>query len=236
MKYKIPKIGERYRTVNFGYIQIVDYVKHNEILVVFEDGTLVFTNSKQIKEGSVKNPNKPNVHDTGYIGVGDYSKKQNHKRYKVWHSMFQRCYSKTAHDPTYKNVEVCKEWHNFQNFAKWYEDNYVEGWELDKDILVKGNKIYGPDTCCFVPKEINSFIILKKDTKNLPTGVWKHKNKYRAVCTYKNKKVHLGIFNTIQEAEESYKIQKQKFWKILIKKYENKLPKQTLEYLNNYLF
>ena len=71
--------------------------------------------------------------------------------------MFDRCYYSGYQDnnPTYRGCTVAEEWHNFQNFAKWYEDNYIEGYQLDKDIKVEGNKVYGPDTCMFISKQEN---------------------------------------------------------------------------------
>lgn len=75
--------------------------------------------------------------------------------------MLERCYSARYQErkPTYKGCSVCDEWLNYQNFAKWYDDNYYEIKGeimcLDKDILVKGNKIYSPENCVFVPNYIN---------------------------------------------------------------------------------
>ena len=80
--------------------------------------------------------------------------------------MLIRCYNKKdlEKNPTYKNTTVCIEWCNFQNFAQWFEKNYIDDWALDKDILVKGNKVYSPETCCFVPREINE--VFKNSTSN----------------------------------------------------------------------
>ena len=94
----------------------------------------------------------------GVTGQGEYShlvRKINGKHtkvYSVWHDMLGRCYNKKYQEkkPTYIGCTVCEEWHNFQNFAKWYEENYYEvnneEMALDKDILIKGNKIYSPQT------------------------------------------------------------------------------------------
>lgn len=38
--------------------------------------------------------------------------------------MLQRCYNNKQ--LSYFDCEVCDEWLCFQNFAKWYEENYYE--------------------------------------------------------------------------------------------------------------
>lgn len=70
--------------------------------------------------------------------------------------MLERCYSQTYQEkfPAYKGCSVVEDWHNFQIFAKWFDENYVEGYHIDKDIKIDGNRVYGPDTCMFVsPKQ-----------------------------------------------------------------------------------
>ena len=96
------------------------------------------------------------------VGINDYIGKVNingkiEKFYKVWQSMLSRCYDPKYHNrnPAYIGCKVCKEWYSLTAFKKWFDKNYIEDYELDKDILIEGNKLYSPDTCCFVPKEIN---------------------------------------------------------------------------------
>ena len=102
---------------------------------------------------------KRTVRGIGYLGDGPYVSRLNGiktKEYLVWYSMLTRCYSDTYHAAkAYKDVFVCDSWHNFQTFAKWFTDNYIEGYQLDKDTKILGNKIYSPATCCFVSKKEN---------------------------------------------------------------------------------
>lgn len=93
------------------------------------------------------------------FGVGvfdDYNKRC--ECYNYWTNMLRRCYDEDWHKkaPCYSDCFVCKEWLTYSAFKRWFEQNYIEGWHLDKDILVKGNREYAPDKCCFVPPEINS--------------------------------------------------------------------------------
>lgn len=161
------------------------------------------------------------VYGIGTLGNGLYNsgsgKRGRHNPcYKVWSHMLGRCYNTKDHAyPQYggAGVYVDIRWHDFQNFAEFYygckyrENNY----KLDKDILVKGNKIYGPDFCCFVPVEINNLFVLGKSFRGeLPIGVIGRKNKtksdsYTARCNDgSGKGVYLGVHSTIQEAFCTY--------------------------------
>lgn len=117
------------------------------------------------------------------IGINDYGGETHRvvngkqiipKFYKTWLGMLMRCYnSKTIkRKPTYIGCTVHEEWHSLSKFKEWFDDNYIEGWALDKDLLVKGNRVYGPDTCAFLPPRINTLIAeLKRD--DLLPGVTK---------------------------------------------------------------
>lgn len=89
---------------------------------------------------------------------------KNKKSYRVWLSMIYRCYGKNIR-PYYKNCNVCNEWLCYENFEKWFNENYYEIDNeivaLDKDIFSCENKIYSPNTCIFVPQRINSAFVMK---------------------------------------------------------------------------
>ena len=138
------------------------YKKYRYYLCQFKDDTLIIADNSSIRSGRVKNPNFPSVHGIGYIGQGYWMPKINGKatkEYSLWSNMIRRCYSKKSlkSHPTYKNCAVDKRWHSFQNFCKDIQEleNYRQwknnsGWELDKDVKIKGNKIYSKNTCIFV--------------------------------------------------------------------------------------
>lgn len=136
--------------------------------------------------------------------------------YRKWSSMIERCYclKHQARRPTYINCFVCKEWLVFTNFAKWFEVNNIDGYELDKDIKVKGNNIYSPEKCLFVPSCVNQLLNKnkQKNTAGLPTGVHfdKHANKYRATISIDGKRKYLGYFQTPELARKAYVIAKNK--------------------------
>lgn len=158
------------------------------------------------------------------IGVVDFpigEKGNTTKCYHLWVSMIKRCYDdkELKKHPSYKGCTVCEEWKLYSNFKKWFDDNYVEGYQLDKDILVKGNKVYSPGTCCFVPNRINSLVRQKKRTanKSLPLGVSydKIRGKYIATCKG-DKQFFLGSFDCIEEAHKAYISKKKEIVKEII--------------------
>ena len=126
------------------------------------------------------------------------------QNYNTWRKILERGYDKKFKDkyPTYKDVTVCEEWHNFQVFAKWCEENYnpnfMEGWAIDKDIIIKGNKIYSPETCAFVPAEVNNIVLKSKSIRgDLPIGVSKIDKFFKAAIKKgERNSIHLGMYNT----------------------------------------
>ena len=153
----------------------------------------------------------PSVYKKGYIGFGIHTcclDGKLTKKYKVWYDMLMRCYSKKYQNkhPSYIGCTVDDKWLNYQVFANWFENNYVEGYELDKDILFKGNKLYSESTCCFVPHSINLLLVnCVSRFGNLPIGVkLTPSNKYQVNLNIKGIRTYLGTFVTIEEAFDIY--------------------------------
>jgi len=132
--------------------------------------------------------------------------------YSVWERMIKRCYSKPflMHNISYEGCIVCDEWHSFMNFRAWMERQDWQGKELDKDILVKGNDVYSPDTCCFVSKELNALFNNERRNRTYLTGVSYHKRSGRFVarCNYKGNTEHLGYFSEEEDAHKAYSIRR----------------------------
>lgn len=232
---------------HFGSLmEVVVYKTVKDVWVKFEQGNLVHVSWDQFCKGNVRNPFDKSIYGIGYLGEGKHKAYINSKNctpeYRSWYSMMNRCYSKKYQEkqPSYKDCIVCDDWHNFQNFAKWYDDNYYEAMGdkmcLDKDILVKGNKIYSPDTCIFVAQNINKlFTKRENDRGNLPIGVYSLKGKYKAQITDgKGKRICLGVFNNPEEAFNAYKYHKEKVIKQLAEEYKNRIPKKLYDAMTSY--
>ena len=129
--------------------------------------------------------------------------------YVRWASMLKRAYCNDLHkrNPTYKDVTVCDEWHTFSTFKAWMEGQDWEGKALDKDLLVQGNKEYGPDTCCFVPTALNNLLLTSEArTGAHPLGVsLSAAGRYVATCKADGKTSYLGTFSTPEEASWAYR-------------------------------
>lgn len=232
----IKREGEEFIS-NQGYkVKIIEYKSAKNCTVIINDDyiceNLVYSN---IKKGEVNYPYHLSVLGVGYLGVGVTNKKSLSK----WRSMLNRCYNSDYKDthPTYEKIEVCKEWLNYQNFKKWYEDNYIENFELDKDILVKGNKIYSPETCCFIPQEVNK-VFTKTNSKRGQFYIGVHynkkENKYVARVNKSSQKIYVGIFNTPEEAFQAYKTAKEGYIKEVADKWKGKITEQVYEAMYNY--
>lgn len=130
-----------------------------------DTGFSYYADWSNVKKGRVRDKMKRKTAGVGFFGVGPYKSKckgKASKCYSIWHQMIKRCYDheyQKSKCPTYEGCVVCDEWHNFQNFAKWYEENYPKDggkYALDKDIKFEGNKTYSPENCIFVTQEENN--------------------------------------------------------------------------------
>lgn len=170
----------------------------------------------------------PRVAGVGYWGDDDVD--CNAESYLRWSDMLQRCYNKKLHEryPQYSECEVCEEWKNYSNFKVWWDDHKPNcKVDLDKDILFKGNKIYSPETCAFVPHEINTLFVNGKGKRgNLPLCVYfdTDKGNYRANMSFMGRSIKIGTFDTIEEAFARYKEYKEDFIKDIAEQYKEELP------------
>ena len=224
------RIGKKYISNEGLEMEIIECFNSTNCTIRFKNGvTLKNRNYEKIKAGKVKNPYFPSVYNIGFIGEGNIIKNINGKHteaYQQWTGMLERCYDEKFHlrHPTYKNCTVTKEWLNFQNFGEWFEKNYIESYHLDKDILIKGNKVYSPITCCFVPQEINK--LLQKSDKirgKYPIGVRMTVNSLQASITINGKYNYLGAFKNINDAFLAYKQAKEQYIKEIADKFKDRI-------------
>lgn len=160
------------------------------------------------------------------------------KSYVTWNDMLRRCYDPVIHEkfPTYIDCTVDPVWHDFQDFAKWYvEHEYSDkGYQIDKDILIKDSKVYSPDTCCFVPHEINSlFTNHGRRRGEYPQGVSFHKasGSFVAQINMHTKVTSLGLFDCPQEAQAAYVKAKEAYVKEKALEWRDRIAPEVFEAL-----
>ena len=198
-----------------------------------------------IRNGEVKDPYSPSVYGVGVLGTRHQStiNGRNIKEYEIWYSMLQRCYSDTfkKHRPTYGGCEVSDNFKSYEYFYEWCQKQIGfgnEGWQLDKDLLVKGNKVYSESACVFLPQEVNSLLIKHESSRGKhPIGVtWCKRDKVFVAQINKNKGKHerLGSFKTELEAFNAYKKAKEKCLKEYADKFKDVIDEKVYEALYSY--
>lgn len=179
--------GMIFENNNGEQYEIINYINNSNVYIRF----LITNNVERVHishvhSGEIRNYFTPNKNG-GYMGKGVYKANSTNyivrTAYSKWRWMFDRCYNEDFHrkQPTYKDCVVSAEWENFQNFAEWITLNWYDcsdSLELDKDLLVEGNKIYSPDTCCLIPRAINQALAQKRHDKDYMTEIY---YKYRDI-------------------------------------------------------
>ena len=239
-------VGKVCKSKSSGDFKIVKYNNKTNVVIQFlktgYETTVQLTN---IRNGYVKDPCLPSVYGVGILGA-KYLASINGvqtKEYKLWNSMLVRCYSNAYKKkrPTYEGCEVSDNFKSYEYFYEWCHKQIGfgnEGWHLDKDLLVKGNKVYSESTCVFIPSEINLALIksVASRGKHLIGVSWHSKSKTFVARVNKNKgkQEHLGYFNTEIEAFNAYKTAKEAFIKEQANKWKSKIDDRAYEALMNY--
>ena len=184
------------------------------------------------------------IYGIGYNSKGVHKSRAGKKKslaYRTWFNMFVRCYcpEHQARYPAYNDCSVDERWRDFQDFADWhYNHPYRElGYELDKDLLFPNNKIYSPETCCFVPQELNKLLLSRALARgDYPQGVCFHKplSKYKSQISINGKRRHLGYFNTVEEARQAYRETKEANVKRMALEWQDRIADDVFQALMNW--
>ena len=243
-------VGKVCKSKSSGDFKILKYNNARNVEIQFSqtgyETTVQLTN---IKSGIIKDPYSPSVYGVGVFGT-KYPSTVNGvrtKEYALWMDMLRRCYSDAykKKNQTYIDCEVSNKFKSYEYFYEWCNKQIgfsVDGngnqFQLDKDLLIKANKVYSESTCVFLPKEINS--VLTKCTasrgEHLIGVCWHNTNKAFVARVHKNKgkPEHLGLFNTEIEAFNAYKQAKEAYLKELANKWKGQIDERAYEALMNY--
>ena len=239
-------VGKVYKSTSSGDFKIVKYNGAADVEIRFmTTGYETTVELGSIKIGYVKDPHYPSVYGAGILGT-KYPSKVNGvktKEYILWCSMLQRCFSEKYQkkQPTYKDCEVSDNFKSYEYFYEWCNNqtgfNSID-FDLDKDLLIKGNKVYSENTCLFLPHEVNvGFVKAKTIRGELPIGVTidKRHNVYVANLKAKHKeKSYIASFSNPIEAFNAYKKAKELYIKELANKWKGKIDERAYNALISY--
>ena len=243
-------VGKVCKSKSSGDFKIVKYNDARNVEIQFVNtGFETSAQLTNLRNGNVKDRLTPSVYGVGELGT-KYPTKVNGvltKEYDLWHSMLRRCYSDSSKKkcPTYIGCEVSAKFKSFEYFYEWcnkqigfYNQGNENPFHLDKDLLIKGNKVYSESTCVFLPQEINSLLTKRTSLRgNHLIGVYwdkTHKAFIALVNKNKGKQEHLGYFNTEIEAFKAYKKAKESFIKEQANKWKDNIDPRAYEALMNY--
>ena len=239
-------VGKILKSKNSGDFKIVKYHDNRNVEIQFlKTGFETTVQLGDIKIGNVKDPYSPSVCGVGVLGT-KYPSRVNGvitKEYDLWCNMLQRCYSDKYQKkkPTYEGCEVSDNFKSFEYFYEWCNKQIgfgVEGWNLDKDLLTEGNKVYSENICVFIPSEINKVLVKREALRgeHLIGVCWDKKaNAFKAqVNKNKGKQEYLGLFTTEIEAFNAYKEAKEAFIKEQANKWKGKIDDKAYNALMNY--
>lgn len=243
LKAKEDLEGKIFQTKNFGEVKVLEFRKTTDVLIKFlNTGSVLSVRTGNLLRGNVKDFTAPSLLGVGTLGLGFDKIEGKSETYQLWADMLKRCYSakslKTS--PTYSQCTVSDNFKYYPYFKEWCEKQIGfgnKGWQLDKDIISKGGKVYSEDTCCFVPQEIN-LLLNKKSSKesSLPVGVVYHKQlkKFKAQCSFYGKNTYLGVFDDFEKAFVTYKGAKEKYVKEIANKWKDQIDSRIYKTLMNY--
>ena len=239
-------VGKVCKSKSSGDFEIVKYNNTANVEIQFlKTGFETSARLDHVKSGKIKDRYMPSVYGVGIVG-NKYPIKVNDvqtKEYGLWKSMLRRCYSDNfkKKNPTYKDCEVSDKFKSYEYFYEWCNKQIgfgVDGFEIDKDLLIKGNKVYSESTCVFLPQEINTLLIKCTASRGKhPIGVCWNKTKKSFVAHVgksKGKQEHLGYFKTEIEAFNAYKEAKEAFVKEQANKWKDKIDERAYDSLMNY--
>lgn len=181
------------------------------------------------------------------VGINDrkYPSKANgaaKKEYTLWSAMIRRCYAEKAliRNQTYIECTVSENFKSYSYFYEWCQNQIgfgINGWDLDKDILIKGNKIYSEDICVFLPSCLNTITLSVKSRRGqYPIGITYKKDKrvYAARIEADGKRVHCGSSVDMMKAFAIYKKAKESHIKIKANEYRGVIDPRAYDALMKY--
>lgn len=234
------KVGGLYTNLQGYTFEVIEKEGHRRVRVKFHTNIPyeVWCYGSNILKGAVHYPFGPTVAGVGILGLFEADIKS--YQYTSWVGMLKRVYnSKTERAKiNYSGCSVVENWHWLEEFHGWASgQKYKPGWQLDKDLLVKGNRVYGPETSIYVPREINTFLTDRANERGpYPAGVTIRSDtgRFQASCSNNGSPGYLGVYDTPEEAFSVYKKEKERLAKQLASYWEGIVDSKVIDALLRY--
>lgn len=237
------KVGDRFTNTQGIELEVVKYEKASKITVRVHGPVdyEIVTSQGNLKKGVVHDKYSPSVAGKGILGDAENIDVKS-QVYTSWVGMVKRCYTFYDYNPrakiNYGDCSVREDFLYFPNYIAWFDKQIVQPkWQLDKDLLVPGNKVYSPDTCIFLPRALNTFLTIRKNDRGpYPLGVTIHEDTghYEAACNRDGKRIYLGVYKTPEAAFAAYKVEKEAYAKDLAERWKYVIDSRAYEALMNY--
>ena len=239
------KIGDVFTTNQCGYVEIVGMKTGGYIIKFLNTGSIIEgIRSSSLRQGKIKDPLVSLAHNaykhglTGktlkeYLGI---VKRCNYDTIKENRKLRCRRYDGCYLHEDFDTVEKFAEWKSGQPFTSSV-DYLGNSYQIDKDILVPGNFCYGPETCVYVPQQINGFFAFIQGSADINVGTsFEHKTgRYKAeLRAWPNGKLAFGPYGTKEEAHQKYCVEKEKHAKYLAVHFAGMVDSRVVTALNNF--
>lgn len=240
-------VGKIYPSKSYGDVVVKSVESSTNIVVEFlRTGYEYAVTTAALSKGKLKDAMQPTVLGVGIVGCGRYAPATHKKHYSLWSQMLSRCHSNFyPKRDAYKGCSVAPEFLHFQKFSAWCDNQTgfnMQGFVLDKDLLSTGTvKVYSPETCCFIPNEVN-LLLIKRKSKLGFTGVKNTKcgsyvavlNLSKSSCEKTCDRDHLGTYKTPEEAYDVYKRAKEVYVKVVAEKWKYLIDVRAYDALMNW--
>lgn len=234
--------GSVFKTNNYGDVVVLEYNNAIDVTIKFlNTGNVRKTATSELKKGEIRDNEAFPVYKMGVMDIPNELRRgqPNPREYSIWNGIRQRCYNENNRDKlmSYKGIKMSDNFKLYSYFKEWCNKQIgfnEDGWQLDKDILVRSNKVYSAETCAFVPNEINCLIHTGKSYRGLlPQGVVLSSNKkrYRDRVSMGGKYYDQGTFDTPEEAFMKYKEVKESHIKEVADKYKDVIDPRVYDAL-----
>lgn len=241
MKHSKICVGDKFKDVQGLTCTVIEYINSAKIKVEYEDGYTQYRSSTRLR-GAFHKGGKGANGSRNIIGSKIRVPKVNQNLRFKHSALLRRLLSENAKakNSSYQGVIISDDWLDFDSFLSWAEKQIGhehKDWHIEKDILVKGNKKYSSETCCFVPLRVNILFTSRSSERGeCPIGVHLEKKtgKYIASCRDGKQKVKLGRYDTPEDAFYAYKSFKEKVIKSVADEYRDVIDPKVYSALVNY--